>query len=294
MASLACQTVQPAEYLIVDNDSTDSTAKVVANFAKKLKSFSSVKRVLETKLGYPVVYNRGLKTARFSWVIFIDDDCVAAKDWLESFFDEIKLITSKQQLTALVGQSQTQAPATIWALAVLAVDQFWKKSVVSQDNYILDLETLDNKNIAYYKPFLLKHKLKFNELALKEPGLGAAEDADLGMQIMVAGGKAKYVPKALIWHRDPSNLIWYLKRLKLGALGNFFYLKRWSKIRLKFGCVTLRAKQKFRNFWPKFRQEQALSNLNSSVILVILKLSFWLINFWQFYWTRKYSDRLNE
>jgi len=293
LKSLARQIVQPCEYLIIDNDSTDQTKKVVTDFAQLInQKFSAKVQVgwrLESRLGFPVVYNRGLNEAKSDWVIFIDDDCVADPKWLASYLTEINQPKVTENFQAFVGKSETLLPATIWSLAVLAMDQFWKLPVITSSNQVLDLETLDNKNVAYYKPFLKLHRIKFNESAMLEPGRGAAEDADLGMQLAVAGAKAKYLPAALIRHRDPNQLVWFFNRLKFGAVANFYYASRWQKTRQKMGLIELRNTTKFRKFWPKFCVDQNLFGLRSWLVLGIISLSFWLINNWQKNWKNKYA-----
>ncbi len=281
------QTVLPAELLVIDNASTDTTKQTVQAFAKETQW--GVRRVLESRLGYPIVYNRGLAEAKHDWVIFIDDDCVAVKTWLESFWLAIQSVTKEKQknCAALVGSSETKQPATIWSLAVLAADKFWKHSVIFSDNQVWDLETLDNKNIAYFKPFLMQQRCSFNELALQEPGNGAAEDADLGMQLQSKGAIAFFVPAARIFHQDPNAFIWYYCRLLSAATANFYYQRRWQEFRLKAGLVTQRKKYRFRDFWPKFCQEQKLGGIKRTLVFWIIWLSFKLTHLWQWQWSRR-------
>ena len=287
--SLAHQTEQPAELIVVNNNSTDDTQQVIEVFAKKTKW--SVRSVVEFRLGYPIVYNRGVATAKHDWVIFIDDDCVAVPTWLESFWIAICDLTTKQQknLAAVVGVSETLQPATVWSLAVLAADKFWKLSAVMPNQEVLDLETLDNKNIAYYKPFLTKTNCNFNESALQEPGGGAAEDADLGMQLQSKGGKAFLVPGALVFHKDPNAAVWYYRRLLSGAQANFQYQRRWVKFRQQASLLSLRQQHRFKDFWPQFCQDQNLNGIQSVMVFAIVRLSFAMTHFWHWRWRQKTS-----
>lgn len=289
LVSLARQTVRPAELIVVDNASTDHTSPVVANFAKKTHWI--VRRIVESRLGYPIVYNRGLTAAKHDWVIFIDDDCVATPNWLASYWKVIITLTKKQQksIAALVGTSETMQPATVWSLAVLAADKYWKQSVVLPSQEIADLETLDNKNIAYYQPFLSKHGCGFNEAALREPGNGAAEDADLGMQLQSSGGSAYLVPTATVFHKDPNAPVWYYRRLLSGARANFQYQRRWAAFRAQAGLVRLRSRTHFRDFWPKFCQTQNLTGIQSVIVFAILWCSFKLTHFWHWQESQKNS-----
>jgi glycosyltransferase involved in cell wall biosynthesis len=283
LTSLTKQTVKPTEVVIIDNASTDETAKVVTDFAAT--QIFPVRRVVEKRIGYPIVYNRGLLAAKFDWVIFIDDDCVAVPGWLAAFTSAIAADSSAaKKVAAYVGQSQTQLPATVWSLAVLCADQLWKRAAITKNNLVTDLETLDNKNIAYFKPFLRKKLISFNEKAVTEPGQGAAEDADLGMQLQVAGAVARYLPKAKIFHQDPNTFWWYCKRLLSGAQANFWYQRRWRQKRteLQLGNKTLR----FSDFWPTFCAEQNITGKKATHVKFIIMSGFWFVKIAHWWWAR--------
>src|SRR5258708_10757639 len=70
------------ELVIVDNSSTDDTAKVAAGFAT---ANPRVRAVLESKMGLSAARNTVLATARGEYVIFLDDDATAEDGWLEAY-----------------------------------------------------------------------------------------------------------------------------------------------------------------------------------------------------------------
>jgi len=276
LESLKSQTRTPKELIVVNNASTDQTTQVVMTFATQVSW--PVRLVVETKIGYPLVYNRGLNEAKTDWVIFLDDDCVADRNWLAAYGREIdKIHPETSQIVALVGQSETTPPATVWALAVLAADQFWKFSALKANHEVEDLETLDNKNLAYFKPFLIQNQLSFNETTMSEPGGGAAEDADLGMQIQQAGGRAKFLPQAKIWHQDPNNCGWYWRRWWNSAVAVGSYRRRWKIKRQEMGLITRRPKLRFHQFWPKFCYQHQLTGGKAWLVWLIVQISFGLI-----------------
>lgn len=81
LASLGRQTMMPSEIIVVDNDSTDDTPQVVAENVEQLPMLRYVK---ETRPGIPCARNRALResSSDSDVVAFLDDDCVAAPDWL--------------------------------------------------------------------------------------------------------------------------------------------------------------------------------------------------------------------
>jgi len=81
--ALACQDVPNSlkwEVLVVDNNSRDTTAEVVAAFSKT--AAVPVGYVFEGQQGISHARNRGIKEARGSLIAFTDDDVLPARDWI--------------------------------------------------------------------------------------------------------------------------------------------------------------------------------------------------------------------
>ena len=83
LGALASQEVPRSlewEIVVVDNNSSDATAAVVAAFAKT--AAVPVRYVLEGRQGVSHARNRGVIEARGTIVAFSDDDVLAAPDWV--------------------------------------------------------------------------------------------------------------------------------------------------------------------------------------------------------------------
>jgi len=82
LQSLAEQTVDKSLYevIVIDNNSTDSTANVVEGF---LHAHSNYRSARETAQGIAHARNRGWQIAQGHYVGYIDDDCRATEDWLQ-------------------------------------------------------------------------------------------------------------------------------------------------------------------------------------------------------------------
>ncbi len=78
LRSLAAQQRLPDQVVVVDNGSTDDTARVARSFDGSL----NLTLVREETVGIPHARNAGLRHCRGDVVAFIDDDCVAHADWL--------------------------------------------------------------------------------------------------------------------------------------------------------------------------------------------------------------------
>jgi hypothetical protein len=81
LESIAGQTVQPVEVIVVDNGPDDDTRAVVDDFEK---DYPCVRYVAEPNTGIPIARNRALveSSSDADVVAFMDDDCIADKNWL--------------------------------------------------------------------------------------------------------------------------------------------------------------------------------------------------------------------
>jgi GT2 family glycosyltransferase len=84
IVSLTEQELPPTDIVVVDNASTDDTAAVVADLKTKVKR---LRYVLEPRLGVSCARNRGAAEASGHLVAFLDDDAVAAPQWIEAFVE---------------------------------------------------------------------------------------------------------------------------------------------------------------------------------------------------------------
>ncbi len=71
------------EIIVVDNNSTDSTPDVVAQYL----SYPHIRYIHEASQGLAHARNRGYKEARGKYVAYLDDDARADPEWLKSILD---------------------------------------------------------------------------------------------------------------------------------------------------------------------------------------------------------------
>jgi len=74
--------------------------------------------------------------------------------------------------------------------------------------------------------FLHRHQIHFDENRSNVLG-GAAEDCDLGKQIEAAHGSAIYQSKAIVYHHDPTNWMWFTKRYIKSYAAYLNFQKKW-------------------------------------------------------------------
>ncbi|MCX6578486.1 MAG: glycosyltransferase [Candidatus Aminicenantes bacterium] len=83
LRSRACQTVtsEKFEIVVVDDGSTDGTAALCERAGRDLSNMRYV--AMGKNLGLAAAGNRGLRSARGEFLLFIDDDCIAQEGWVE-------------------------------------------------------------------------------------------------------------------------------------------------------------------------------------------------------------------
>jgi glycosyltransferase involved in cell wall biosynthesis len=89
--SLIAQSLDPALYeiVIVDNASTDDTAAVVTECQQKFAAHN-IRLIHEETPGLSHARNTGFHAARGRYVAYLDDDALAATQWLEAGIDSFE------------------------------------------------------------------------------------------------------------------------------------------------------------------------------------------------------------
>lgn len=77
---------EPWELLIIDNGSTDHTARVVEDFADRLP----IRRIIEREPGLSNARNRGVQEARGRYICWTDDDVLLDRGWLAAYADAFR------------------------------------------------------------------------------------------------------------------------------------------------------------------------------------------------------------
>ena len=100
-AALQLDGVSTFELLIVDNGSADKTRNVVDDFAAKAPF--PVRYLFEARAGLSYARNNGLSQARGDLIMFTDDDCRVAADWITTavrFFgsDLLRIVGGRVEL----------------------------------------------------------------------------------------------------------------------------------------------------------------------------------------------------
>lgn len=259
LGSLLAQSISPAELLIIDNASSDDTRLIASNF-KSGVSFP-VRYHLEKKIGYGSACNAALRIANGSWLAFIDDDCVVPPNWYQQVCIAVRQYRGRYQ--AVLGTSSTYYAVSSVSLARNFIDSLGKIRGVRGEQ-VDDLEILDAKSTVYDIEYIRRKKIAFP--AYNDPS-GWSADCDVGMQLEVAGAKARLYPQIEVYHKDPPRLKSYYSKLFAALRGHYKYEQRWCEYRgggAKLGVSDTAAV--FRIF-TRFRRQYQL-NWTQSISLL--------------------------
>jgi glycosyltransferase involved in cell wall biosynthesis len=190
--SLVKQTTgRDVEILVVDDGSTDNTAKVVSGYY-------SVRLIAQANAGPASARNRGALEAKGKILLFTDDDCVPLPDWLEAMLEPFK----DSEVVGAKGAYRThqKSPAARFV------------QIEYEDKYRLmaGLPSIDFID-TYSAGFRRDRFLEMTGYDTSFP-VACAEDVELSYRMSARGWKMKFVPAAIVYHTHPDTFSRYLKK----------------------------------------------------------------------------------
>jgi GT2 family glycosyltransferase len=196
--SLTEQTLdrQRYEVLVVDNGSRDNTRQVVEEFA----SVPNLRYIYEPVLGLSRARNTGYQQARGTYIAYLDDDAVAAPQWLEKIVEVFE--TFQPAPGAVGGKSEPiwEAPRPAWLS-----DRFFGHLALidwSDTPMVVDGEDmwLAGCNIAFPRHLLVQVEGFREDLGRKGIQLIAGEEVYLQQQVKALGYSLVYHPQVCVGH----------------------------------------------------------------------------------------------
>lgn len=195
------------ELIIIDNGSTDGTPAVLSNFAAC--SCLNVRYLREPRRGQARALNRGIAVASGKILIFTDDDCYVAPDFLQHMHDVMKA----RALDYAVGRVELFDPAD----AALTIKTDPEPYDIAP-NTALKLGSVHGCNMAVRRTVIEKIGL-FDTLLGVGAWLRSGADHDLLQRASLAGLSGGYVSGAIVYHahgRRGSAVTRVMKRYDVG------------------------------------------------------------------------------
>ncbi|MCS7136148.1 MAG: glycosyltransferase [Nitrososphaerota archaeon] len=171
--SLLNQTFKPTEIILVDNRSTDSTAKIAATFGVKI--------VYEPVVGRSKARNKGVRESKGELIAFIDADAVADVNWLAWLVRRYR----QGGLVGVAGNIKALNPDKLAA-------RLLELATANKPHY-------GGGNIMYERDVIMDVGM-FNE------NLQMAEDVELAWRVLKAGKKIGFEPRAIVYHAHRESM----------------------------------------------------------------------------------------
>lgn len=199
------------ETVVIDNRSTDNTAEVVGKLAEL--HGSRVRYIHESKLGLSVARNRAIREAKGEFILFLDDDALASRHWVQHIVD---VFESDAAIGCVGGKIDP-----IWE----AAEPDWipeeHRSVFTILDYASGITEMPAPAIPYganvaFRASVFQHYKPFREdLGRVGTNLLSSEESELIARIRERY-KVFYTPLASVQHKiakERTTKKWFLKRI---------------------------------------------------------------------------------
>lgn len=226
--TLVCQTYLKDKYEIIVSDgaSKDRTQSIIKEFMQK---YQNINLVIETKKGTAAGRNAGIKVAKYDYIAFIDADCEAPQNWLETLVEQYRNVQETDKSVVAVGGTNIppeNAGSFLQAIGI-ALDSYLGSFGSVQGRQFkkpMQVSSLANLNVLYDKKKIIDIGY-YDESLVSE-----AEDADINFRLFSAGNRFLFTPSSFVWHKmRPTPKTWLKNMFRYGK-GRARLLKRYPQM----------------------------------------------------------------
>ena len=235
LAGLNCPEGVEHEVLVIDNNSNDGTAAVIA--ASEALLGSRLRRVFEPKQGLSHARNRAIAEARGDIICFIDDDALADREWLAG---HIKAYQDDEQAVAAGGRVLLRWPEGWSRPAWLSSDL---EGYLSGVDLGLEPQVMRYPRYPYGCNMSVKRHIAEQiggfsvRLGRKKSSLISNEEKHFFYRINQMGGRVVYTPDALVHHLVPRTRLsreFFLERGYAQGISNILFQTETNSIKRVF------------------------------------------------------------
>jgi glucosyl-dolichyl phosphate glucuronosyltransferase len=204
------------EIIVVDNNSSDHTPRVVSGLAPAFHG--KLRYVSEPRQGLSCARNRAIAEARYDVVAFLDDDVNVHPKWLRAVAGAF----ASGDYAAIGGRALLVYPAPRPGWLGDRSEGLLTKMDYGLDPRPASPDELYGVNLSIRKNWLRSAGGFRTDLGRVGTCLIGSEETDLLERIVAAGGRLLYSPSAAVGHRvDPSRLRrrWFWSRCYWGHRG---------------------------------------------------------------------------
>ena len=173
------------EIIIVNNNSKDKGPEIVSKFKE-------VKLIQEIKKGPSAARNRGIKESTGDILLFLDDDLVIDKNYI---LEITKTFDQDKKILAVGGIAHSYDRKSIISLS----HEVRLMGYSPSKQGIFEVKTIPTMTFSTLKKII-------DEVGAFDENLMGAEDYDICLRIRKKGYKCVMNSKAIVYHRNPTNL----------------------------------------------------------------------------------------
>jgi glycosyltransferase involved in cell wall biosynthesis len=184
------------EIIVVDNNSTDDTFKVVEDFDRS--SSIPIKYVKEEKQGLSHARNRGIVESSGKYVAFTDDDAIADRNWVSALYETFQKYGCDCVGGRIYLKCNSSKPEWL-------TKDLW--GFIGFLDHGDEVEVIDVTKKFLFGGNIALRKLIFDRVGYFSTGLGrkgsklfGSEELELLTRMAEYDIKAVYQPKALVYH----------------------------------------------------------------------------------------------
>lgn len=184
-----------AEFIIVDNASTDDTADILQSFADRLP----LEIVRESRPGRTRALNTGLAQAKGELIVITDDDVIPNTDWLTTYRDAAQAYPA---VSIFAGQVRHywQKPPPTWLERLASEGLSYGGTASDREAGPIHARQIKGANFAARRSALQEHRFR-EDLGYGAGGdMVAGDEVEFAQRLMDAGHKSWFVPEACVQH----------------------------------------------------------------------------------------------
>jgi GT2 family glycosyltransferase len=199
--SLARQTWQNREFILVDNGSTDGSRELLISWADRLPNAQTI--LLPTNTGFCKGNNIAFARAQGEWIALFNSDAVAEPNWLAEL---VRYGDANKRIGMLASKILFQNPPRVIDKAGHLI--YWDGQNRGRGTMETDTGQYDTPEEILWPDACaaMYHRKVFEETGgFDEAFFAFGDDADLGMRARLLGWSAWYVPSAVVHHRHSAS-----------------------------------------------------------------------------------------
>jgi cellulose synthase/poly-beta-1,6-N-acetylglucosamine synthase-like glycosyltransferase len=217
LEALRLQTYPAIEILVVNDGSSDDAESILDQWNDP-----------EGLNGHPIrVHNQGqlglaagrqwaLKHAKGEWVAITDIDVRPEQDWISNLVAEIQPVSDDERVVAVTGR-------TVFERADDLVSRFRSVEIASKYRSRPRRTSLANG------PCSMFHRTSLLEVGGFDPEWYHAEDMEVSLRLIEAGGTIVYAPEALVRHVPETGITRFLNKRKRDARAHVRIVRHYPK-----------------------------------------------------------------